>query len=143
MDRLPAKDLVQAVFESLVATYPNTGLIAAAIIESCRRAEALLLKQRDELATLGKEIRNEEAIERYLSAFEEKPFRKLSEGPGSDPSVRSWRSYRLGARNPPTPWNRIRRSTSRRARSLNLVVVGWSRSWTAALPLNRSRGFNH
>lgn len=70
-DRLPADALERAVLESLQATYADTDLIASALKEARRRAEAALPGIRTELRSVDARIaKTEQALGRYYQAFE-------------------------------------------------------------------------
>jgi site-specific DNA recombinase len=70
-DRLPADELDRAVLDALLTTYEDTNLFQRAICAARERAGSRIHQQREELAAVEAEVRKaEDAIERYLTAFE-------------------------------------------------------------------------
>ena len=70
-DRLPAPDLEAAVLASLRRTYERRDLLARAVAAWCADVEASRPRYEEQLAQVSQEIaKTEDAIERYLLAFE-------------------------------------------------------------------------
>jgi site-specific DNA recombinase len=70
-ERLPADELDAAVVEALLATYRRSDLIEQALAQAAERAGAMRLQHQAEIATVDSALdKTEEAIERYLLAFE-------------------------------------------------------------------------
>ena len=70
-ERLPAEDLDAAVLDALVCTYERTDLFDKAVSAARRRARVERANHEQELAVVDAGItKAEDAIERYLSAFE-------------------------------------------------------------------------
>jgi site-specific DNA recombinase len=70
-DRVPADQLDEAILDSLLSIYGNGSLFDDAIEAFKRNSGATQEQQKSELTAVGGEIRKtEEAIERYLLAFE-------------------------------------------------------------------------
>jgi len=70
-DRLPAEELDAAVLDALLHVYERTDLFAKAVAAARRRARAERSNHEQELAVVDAGItKAEDAIERYLSAFE-------------------------------------------------------------------------
>ncbi len=70
-DRLPAEELDRAVLDSLLDTYSQADLLQRALSGGRDRAGEQQRRLREELEVTGAELRKaEEAIERYLLAFE-------------------------------------------------------------------------
>jgi hypothetical protein len=76
-ERLPADELDAAVLDALRRTYERSDLIERAVLAARERAEGLRDQHEQELAfTDAEAAKAEEAIERYLGAFEGRnPFR--------------------------------------------------------------------
>ena len=70
-ERLPADEVEQAVLDALVTTYERHDLIEEAVAAARQQASANLGQSEHELAAVTAEIaKADDAIERYLSAFE-------------------------------------------------------------------------
>ena len=70
-DRLPADELDQAVLRALLDVYADSGLLTDTLADAQGRLDAVRSQHQQELALIDAEIRKtEEAIERYLLAFE-------------------------------------------------------------------------
>jgi site-specific DNA recombinase len=71
-ERLPAEELDAAVLDALVCTYDRTDLFDKAVAAARRRARAERSNRDQELAVIDAGItKAEDAIEHYLSAFED------------------------------------------------------------------------
>lgn len=70
-DRLPAGELEDAVLSSLLTCFERTDLLQHAVDSARTRAQAAIEQQKAELAVIEADVRKtEQAIERYLRAFE-------------------------------------------------------------------------
>ncbi len=70
-ERLPAEELDDAVLDALLATYERSDVFEEAVAGARNRAMAIHDQQEAELAKIEAELRKtEEAVERYLLAFE-------------------------------------------------------------------------
>lgn len=70
-ERLPADKLESAVLAALLETYSRSDLITQALVAAAERSGAVLARHSAELKAVESELsRTEEAIERYLLAFE-------------------------------------------------------------------------